>query len=202
MRLVTSGLVIALLVFTVQQSTGQEVLISEPEINDTTVTVSGYVVPERPGGVEAAKRSGVLVEGMGEKGLVGLLAWEVAFIVIVFLFPIVFKDGTVTWESRVSTHWTTEDELEVDLPQPWASGSAMVVIDRHAGTWAAVHEPLTKSEGLPEAPFQLEGFHEGSESIVITGLEPGAELYATYVTPGARTTQSLHDGRFVRGSRR
>jgi hypothetical protein len=147
MRLVTSGLVIALLVFTVQQSTGQEVLISEPEINDTTVTVSGYVVPERPGGVEAAKRSGVLVEGMGEKGLVGLLAWEVAFIVIVFLFPIVFKDGTVTWESRVSTHWTTEDELEVDLPQPWASGSAMVVIDRHAGTWAAVHEPLTKRRG-------------------------------------------------------
>ena len=170
-------------------------MIAEPELGDSTAVVTGYAIPERPDGVETGfEGSGILPPQAMEKGT-GFFLWAVVLLIVVVVSVAFDKDGTPTWSTQVSTYWTTDETVHVSLPQPWAPGSSLTVIEYHRGFWAAVHEPMAKDGGLAEPPFSVEGFHEGATSVSITGLPQGAEVFVTYVTPGVRSVQTnLADG--------
>ncbi len=132
--------------------------ITPPEIGDTEVEVTDFILPEAFAG--STKRANL----------------NAGFVTLIYAH----FDGILT-TNTVFMLSPEEVAAVVSLYSAVAAQDLLVAVD----VWSGETDSVTVGKTATDAPFTVEGFEAGSTEIVISGLEPGAKVLSVYTPPGS-----------------
>jgi len=164
------------------------------EIGSSQITVTGYTIPEHPGGLPSAGASKATLEQDPD---LGRLPAQLKFGRVVLLrygFKVSFRtDGaestsTPEYVTDAAWHDTNAEELLLTLARPLADGDVLIALEPQTGELTEVRVGETPDLAASAWGPWLEGFTEGAETIRIVGLDTGNTIRSIYTTPGASPT--------------
>ncbi len=160
----------------VQVATAIEIVAPEP--GSTTVTVTDLTIPVPPGDksqvsppvkIRYALAAGTVPAAKLNSG------WYAVALVHFHTTDAGYRADGILYQGNAT-------QLEAALADPFDDEtSALFAIDMWNGAWTSYGEANCEP---PKAAFTVAGFEEGSTSLTISGLDPGAQLWSFHVTPG------------------